>query len=939
MVEEVTVWLTKNGFGEHGQKLVDQGFTSLADLAQNGSDVWQEILESEHVRMPILLQKKFLALQKQACEKPACELNRDSPQPHDAKDDVNEFVTEKGLTELLDSLNEDGATTLNFFKWVPFDKTHFPKTFKKMDALPLGVRLLAMKELGDMYTAEEPGAETESNAQTIGKCLVDFLTSRGLKQLKTVLLEDGITRLEQLEVVQFKRENMPRTYEKLDELTPAAREYAHRTFWQVYEEAAKNKETKKQQKLVDDAKRTQSNYNEVLKPVEEAAVQAADQAGQNASSARKQAESAIGRKLKPLDASLNSGLAPNPKDLAERLKKDEEKGFLRPGPESFGEPMTPRQLVLSNNLLKGLVRKPDGARLAASDMIQLEDFDGVLSNSGKSDHQEQSSEMTMTDDVTKALDTAKSIGISWGGTMKASGAMFWGGGIAGGAASAETAVAGGLQNHTNSENNRSINHYMKSRYTIMRMKDYSVNVFSKSVKLHPDLVSTLDKIQSPEDADTVGIAKMCLNQYGSHLVTKATLGACLIHAAWAKSKGCRLQKAEESNLSAAMTNKLNGAVAAIMPLGGGKTSGGSDFKADGEIQSSKADQEKTTETRIEIDRDHIGGYNCSDILDWKGSVLESNRVWRVVDRDPESLVGIWVLIRHMSPSHVKAAGILEREWSSLNSDGLMRNEEELERERNVVAWIEQCREERHLWLNACTKGEKHGLGITWDLEGPICTFIYKGQFASGRYNGGGKKVFIECLTTYTGQFKDGLFHGKGTIVWLNGESYTGEYEKGRRHGTGRYVWSSDGKYDGEYDGQWQQGEYHGKGKRVYASGGFYDGQWQQGEKHGKGRHVWSSGGEYDGEWEQGEFHGEGKREWGDGCTYDGQWQQGHFHGEGKYEWKLEKRWFSNDCVRYIGQWQKGARHGQGKEVYSDGTVVEGEFKEDKFVKEKEGERT
>ncbi|MBU2713019.1 hypothetical protein [Zooshikella harenae] len=68
--------------------------------------------------------------------------------------------------------------------------------------------------------------------------------------------------------------------------------------------------------------------------------------------------------------------------------------------------------------------------------------------------------------------------------------------------------------------------------------------------------------------------------------------------------------------------------------------------------------------------------------------------------------------------------------------------------------------------------------------------------------------------------------------------------------------------------------------------------------------------------------GQGVIEYSDGDTYAGAYKSGYRHGYGVYTWP------SGD--RYVGYWNYDNKHGKGTYYFEDGTIMSGEFKDDKL---------
>ena len=106
--------------------------------------------------------------------------------------------------------------------------------------------------------------------------------------------------------------------------------------------------------------------------------------------------------------------------------------------------------------------------------------------------------------------------------------------------------------------------------------------------------------------------------------------------------------------------------------------------------------------------------------------------------------------------------------------------------------------------------------------------------------------------------------------------------------------------------------------------GDYEGTFKNGKPHGQGTYIYSDGAQYSGESRKGELHGQGTFTWPDGSKYVGEWKDGEEHGQGTYTQVGDHK--------YVGKWKDGKQHGQGTKTYNDGTIEEGEYDNNRFVK-------
>lgn len=82
-------------------------------------------------------------------------------------------------------------------------------------------------------------------------------------------------------------------------------------------------------------------------------------------------------------------------------------------------------------------------------------------------------------------------------------------------------------------------------------------------------------------------------------------------------------------------------------------------------------------------------------------------------------------------------------------------------------------------------------------------------------------------------------------------------------------------------------------------------------------------GKYEGEWSLAKNlrHGKGTQVWHDGSIYEGQWRNDKAHGFG--------RLIHADGDVYEGQWVEDKAHGQGVYTHTDGAQYSGDWKDDK----------
>ena len=124
--------------------------------------------------------------------------------------------------------------------------------------------------------------------------------------------------------------------------------------------------------------------------------------------------------------------------------------------------------------------------------------------------------------------------------------------------------------------------------------------------------------------------------------------------------------------------------------------------------------------------------------------------------------------------------------------------------------------------------------------------------------------------------------------------------------------NEEGQYKGEYIKDKSKKIRHGFGEMKYKNGSVYSGFWDQNKKNGRGMIKEQDGKEYAGDWVNDLPHGKGK------CTFP-----------------------LGEVKSYEGGWRKGKWFGFGTITYSNGTEVEGLFKENvvcaEYIKKKEAD--
>ena len=267
----------------------------------------------------------------------------------------------------------------------------------------------------------------------------------------------------------------------------------------------------------------------------------------------------------------------------------------------------------------------------------------------------------------------------------------------------------------------------------------------------------------------------------------------------------------------------------------------------------------------------------------------------------------------------------------------------------------------------------HGFGHAMLASGSE----YQGEFAHGRAEGLGTIVWEDGLK-YVGEFSDNSATGQGCLSWPNGAEYFGDIKRGRRHGVGVHTFAET-----RYAGEWKDGRRHGIGSQFTEDSVYY-GEWENGKRHGWGMIQFASGNRYQGMWKEDLMEGYGTMQWvtlqkwcqridltnvtsykeavekarnavmNVGSTtssslgpytpstlasnsvlqrYVGLWKANRPHGRGEYTTFIHTPKGNSREVpfqtqnRYVGDFVDGQREGHGTYYYADGTVYEGNWKQ------------
>eukprot|EP01017_Pseudomicrothorax_dubius_P040946 TRINITY_DN649_c0_g2_i1.p1 TRINITY_DN649_c0_g2~~TRINITY_DN649_c0_g2_i1.p1 ORF type:complete len:1064 (+),score=305.53 TRINITY_DN649_c0_g2_i1:140-3331(+) len=148
-----------------------------------------------------------------------------------------------------------------------------------------------------------------------------------------------------------------------------------------------------------------------------------------------------------------------------------------------------------------------------------------------------------------------------------------------------------------------------------------------------------------------------------------------------------------------------------------------------------------------------------------------------------------------------------------------------------------------------------------------------------------------------------------------------------------------------YIGEKSSGYRHGKGKFYYADGGMYDGDWKYGSMDGFGRLYYVSGKlAYEGEWREDKFCGKGIVFNELPVALNGPFRYENFDLLGDFWYKYEGEFvednkegqgtlFLTNNEIFSGEFRNDAADGCGAFQRMDGTVVNGEWRSNKLVRQ------
>ena len=113
-------------------------------------------------------------------------------------------------------------------------------------------------------------------------------------------------------------------------------------------------------------------------------------------------------------------------------------------------------------------------------------------------------------------------------------------------------------------------------------------------------------------------------------------------------------------------------------------------------------------------------------------------------------------------------------------------------------------------------------------------------------------------------------------------------------------------------------------KKDLGLGAFYDGQWSpNGLRHGLGTQIDTNGVYYFGYWCDDNKNGRGRILYVDGTLYEGNFKNDEYDGYGTL--KAQPQYDYEVSSEYVGEFENGIKHGKGKETKKSGEIYDGDF--------------
>ena len=426
--------------------------------------------------------------------------------------------------------------------------------------------------------------------------------------------------------------------------------------------------------------------------------------------------------------------------------------------EGIISPMEAHEFCFNNRLANGLILLPGKVRVSPEQPIELTQPKFVNPIEPHIFKEETMRTSFRLADVKTIRQSAE---FSWGASAAYSGGVFVGIGVAGWSMNAETGAAKNERTGNTSQNRT-------SNSTFIRTQSCQFPISTLSLQMSDfDISSSLyDYLQRPnikanllsDDFDLqLHAAREVFNLFGTHYCTEIILGGIFALEASITESTTTTGKSNETAMGAACDKKItaSAAFASICSVHKGGVS--ASFS-----QTEKKNAVEQTEienfmSKTDFSTYTIGGdASLNDFSLWLENLVSCKSNWRVIDRKPEGLRGIWVNLAE-SP---KAS-----------------------REVEVYRRIEKA------------------LKDSWD----VLNGVDKGEFKIGEFKNGRGKFKFANGNVYDGEFKNDKMEGRGVYKYASGDVYNGEYKNDKREGRGVFIYASGSVYDGEYKNDEREG--------------------------------------------------------------------------------------------------------------------------------------
>jgi len=227
----------------------------------------------------------------------------------------------------------------------------------------------------------------------------------------------------------------------------------------------------------------------------------------------------------------------------------------------------------------------------------------------------------------------------------------------------------------------------------------------------------------------------------------------------------------------------------------------------------------------------------------------------------------------------------------------------------------------------------------------LCHFSMEAKCLKGNCNTGNGTTIMIDGSKYTGAFKAGKPHGKGIMYYRNGNKYLGSWKLGKRQGKGKLIIKGQGSYIGGFENNLAEGY----GKFFYQNGDIYKGFFKEGKYHGTGTYNYINGKILSGSWHENEYLGSNETT-SHSTTYTSHTTQSNIPSSASSSNSLKdcNTTYCHDCKGklryangnvYTGQFRNGKPHGDGKVTIQDGTIVYGQWRNNRLIKKTRTDRS